>query len=228
MRGNDVGTWAGAALQLQKGQGIDTREHYGPGDYDVTTQPTAAERANAAQYKLSGYERLPVRGEAAKQAIKEAVAEGHPVPVGMTIHQSFNDLDAQSAMDYSYRPAGGALGGHETTIVGYNDRGVKLMNSWGENWGNQGFYTISWDVLVNSGILTEAHAMGDIAGRPAPAPAPTVAPTARPTASPTATPTVQPTAESTDEPTTEPTWDPAPTPNPEDGSWDWWDWFTWW
>ncbi|MBL8752094.1 MAG: C1 family peptidase [Planctomycetes bacterium] len=36
-------------------------------------------------------------------------------------------------------------GGHAVTIVGYDDRGFLIKNSWGENWGDRGYATILYD-----------------------------------------------------------------------------------
>jgi hypothetical protein len=36
-------------------------------------------------------------------------------------------------------------GGHAVTIVGYNDKGFIIKNSWGTNWGVNGYSTVSYD-----------------------------------------------------------------------------------
>lgn len=220
-QGYDNGTNAEVALGMQVDQGIDTHAHYTQGDYDFTTQPTQSERANAAHYKLSGYESLPTSGSAAKTAIMQAIASGSPVPIGMRIHSNFQDMDSQTARDYSYSPSGAVEGGHETTIIAYNQQGVTVMNSWGSGWGNGGTYTLPWD-FVNWGDLQEAHAMGQVVTS---TPTPTTDPTTTPTDQPTSTPTEDPTDTPTEEPTSTPTEDPY---DPwSDWGWDWsdYDWY---
>ncbi|GAB2496211.1 hypothetical protein GCM10027030_32040 [Luteococcus sediminum] len=81
------------------GTGLDlaqSRAHYTPGDHDYWTQPNQSHRANAAKHRLSGYQALSLRGEAAKQAIKRAISASSPVPIGMQIRQSFNDVSPQN------------------------------------------------------------------------------------------------------------------------------------
>ncbi|AHH99549.1 C1 family peptidase [Kutzneria viridogrisea] len=162
-RGNDRGTLASVALPMEQKQGIDTKAHYTQGDFDYTTQPTQAERANAAHYKLSGFEELPSSGEGLKSAIKDSISRGMPVPIGVQVHQSFRSLNSQTASDYSYLPGDNdpVIGGHEITIVGYEDRGVKIENSWGTNWGDHGFFTVPWEFFDSSDMM-EAHAMGKL------------------------------------------------------------------
>ncbi|MFE0020942.1 C1 family peptidase [Amycolatopsis sp. NPDC059021] len=164
-KGNDQGTWASVALPMEQKQGIDTKSHYWQGDFDYTTQPDQSERTNAAHYKLSGYTELPTSGSAAKQAIENAISQGQPVPIGFTVHQSFMDLDSSTASDYSYLPGDSSsdpvVGGHEVTIVAYNQQGVKIENSWGSGWGANGFVTVPWE-FFNTGDVDEIHAMGKL------------------------------------------------------------------
>ncbi|WP_072479477.1 C1 family peptidase [Amycolatopsis australiensis] len=165
-KGNDEGTTASVALPMEQNQGIDTKSDYWQGDFDYTTQPDAAERANAAHYRLSGFTELPTSGSSARTAIQNAISQGKPVPIGFQVHQSFMDLDARSASDYSYLPgdqrSDPIVGGHEVTIVGYNSQGVKIENSWGANWGDGGFVTVPWS-FFDTGDVMEIHAMGPLA-----------------------------------------------------------------
>ncbi|MBB5933137.1 C1 family peptidase [Streptomyces zagrosensis] len=164
-KGNDRGTWASVALPMQKDQGIDTKAHYWQGDFDYTTQPDRAERANAAKYKLSGFTKLPTEGSSAKTAIKDSISRGMPVPIGFEVHKSFQKLNSTTAGNYSYLPgsdsADPAIGGHEVTIIGYNSKGVKIENSWGTGWGANGYFTVPWK-FFDIGDVNEAHAMGKL------------------------------------------------------------------
>ncbi|WP_181799477.1 C1 family peptidase [Kitasatospora acidiphila] len=164
-QGNDTGTYASVALPMEQQQGIDTKSDYWQGDFDFTTQPDDNERSSAAGYKLSGFTELPTSGSAARSAIENAISKGMPVPIGFSVHQSFMDLDAQSASDYSYTPGDSGsdpiVGGHEVTIVGYNDKGVRIENSWGSSWGDGGFVNVPWS-FFNTGDVDEIHAMGKL------------------------------------------------------------------
>ncbi|MFF4704701.1 C1 family peptidase [Streptomyces sp. NPDC001288] len=167
-QGDDQGTTAAVALPMEQEQGIDTQADYWQGTQDYTTQPDDNERANAAHYKLSGFDSLPTSGDAARSAIENAIAQGEPVVVGFQVHQSFRSLDAQTASDYSYVPGDSAtdpvIGGHEVTIVGYSDKGVKIENSWGTSWGAGGYLTVPWD-FFNTGDVMELHAVGKLAAQ---------------------------------------------------------------
>ncbi len=58
---------------------------------------------------------------------------------------------------YYYEPKNEkSYGGHMVTIVGYNDNGFIFKNSWGEDWGEDGFGFISYDAhkwMINETLV---------------------------------------------------------------------------
>jgi hypothetical protein len=48
---------------------------------------------------------------------------------------------------WARRPRDGAdaYGGHAVLLVGYDSRGFIAKNSWGTQWGDQGYFRVSWD-----------------------------------------------------------------------------------
>ncbi len=155
-QGDDEGTTASVALPMEEDQGIDTASDYTQGNYDYTTQPTDAERANAANYKLSGFEDLDSGN--IKSNVEQAIASGLPVVIGFQARESFEDLDSS---DYNYDPStsDSVIGGHEVTIVGYDSTGVTIENSWGTSWGDGGYFTAPWSFITGSDIM-EIHSVG--------------------------------------------------------------------
>jgi len=156
-KGNDQGTWASVALPMERDQGIDTKSDYWQGDFDYTTQPDAAERANAANYKLSGYTDLTNSADRVT-AIKDAVASGLPVAIGFKVKNSFYNISPTNDV---YVPKGRVVGGHEVTIVGYDANYVTIENSWGSNWGNGGFFRMSWSTITSRDV-DEVHSVGKL------------------------------------------------------------------
>jgi C1A family cysteine protease len=158
-KGHDQGTWAAKVLNIAKSQGIDTKTDYWQGDFDYTTQPDATERANAAHYKLSGYNTLPM-DSGLRDAVQESISRGMPVAVGLNLHKSFYSLNKTTAWDYTYMPDASDpyIGGHEMAIVAYNTQGVTFENSWGSNWGHSGYLNVSWTFLQK--YVNEANAIG--------------------------------------------------------------------
>ena len=75
------------------------------------------------------------------EAIKEAVMRG-PIPVGMAVFSDFYDYTGGV-----YEPTFFTYDGlHSVVIVGWDDTLGSWIcrNSWGEEWGDGGYFTISW------------------------------------------------------------------------------------
>lgn len=71
-------------------QGIDPQSAYTQGNYDYTTQPTAAEVTAAAPYKITGYSMLFSGHSTANQtAIEATMAAGQPIVIAIPVYTSF-------------------------------------------------------------------------------------------------------------------------------------------
>ncbi|MFC0548439.1 C1 family peptidase [Kutzneria chonburiensis] len=160
-RGNDQGSTPSDTFDILTSQGVDTMDDYWQGNFDYTTQPDSNERANAANWKLSGYTPIST-GSGIKAGVQQAIASGLPVAISIPVYQSFERISRSQATDYSYYPTSGDqyMGGHEITIIGYNSSGVRVQNSWGTNWGDGGFINLSWNYLANQ--VEEANAVGKL------------------------------------------------------------------
>lgn len=77
--------------------------------------------------------------------IKNALLKG-PVYVGFAV---YNDFFNYSGGYYQYT-SGGLAGYHAVCIVGYDDIGWKVKNSWGTGWGESGYFRIKYSQMTNS------------------------------------------------------------------------------
>ncbi len=77
--------------------------------------------------------------------VKRVLARNKPVVVGMNVLRNFYDL--KNAL-YWHPDIGNTTpaGGHAMVVVGYDDRkeAFRLMNSWGKNWGENGFIWVKY------------------------------------------------------------------------------------
>jgi C1A family cysteine protease len=162
-QGNDQGSTPDQTFQILESQGVDTQSDYWQGNYDYTTQPDQNEIANAIHWKLSGH--TPLRTGAGIQGdVEQAIASGEPVAISIEVHQSWMNISQQDAQSYNYEPGDDSsdpiVGGHEVTIIGYDEQGVRIENSWGTSWGDGGYINVSWQFLQNQ--VEEANAVGKI------------------------------------------------------------------
>jgi papain like protease len=113
---------------------------------DETLQTKAAERPLGAFYRVN-----PFRLDDMQSAITElnaicasaVIHEGWAKPVvmrrnGKTIHVIARAVNARQ------------LGGHAFALVGYNEVGFLVQNSWGTDWGKGGFATLPYDDWLDS------------------------------------------------------------------------------
>ena len=107
---------------------------------DVTCNQACAD-SGARLLKLSDYQR-PTKGSRDLEAVKSALAKG---PLVTTMHV-YEDFVSYSSGIYKH-VTGKFLGGHAISIVGYDDseRAFIVRNSWGEDWGEKGYFRVSYD-----------------------------------------------------------------------------------
>lgn len=156
--GSNTGISFGKAFKLLKEQGC-CKWSLMPADVGThTTQPTAAAINNAANYKIT---------EAMKfktvdiERLKFFLSRNYPIPFGVEIDEGFMTGKDEKSFDKKQderlvwkQKSGASKGKHAMLICGYDDniRAFKVLNSWGPNWGNNGFIWIDYDFL-NSVII---------------------------------------------------------------------------
>ena len=176
-QGRDNGSTFSGNLNIATSQGVDTQTDYVPqGNFDYTTQPTAAQRANAATWKLSGYRSLAID----QIAIETSISTNHPVVIGIPVYSNFYSVSTANRGLYT-GATGSFQGYHALTALGYDATGLRIENSWGPRWGDGGFATLSWD-FVRTGVFTAIEIGAFAPG----------APTTTPTTSTTTTTTTRP------------------------------------
>ncbi|AGX44551.1 C1 family peptidase [Clostridium saccharobutylicum] len=146
------------AFNLLKTQGCTTLADmpYDGSEYAWEITPTDEQIANAAKYKTKSWGQLP---DGNYNAIKAQLANGNPVVIGIPVYPDFDNLNASNPIyDKVY---GENRGGHALCVVGYDDskKAVKIINSWGTNWGINGYGWISYNLIQSQGI--EAYVMTD-------------------------------------------------------------------
>ncbi len=145
---NCDGSYIERAMEFMTQSGSVPYDQFPYDDHDCAKQPDQQLLEEAQQYKMRGFNRLTPgdRNNAIDlHAIKENISQGAPVVIGMQVGGSYmqpmmgKDLWEPSEEDRSML----GFGGHAQCVVGYDDRkyggAFLLMNSWGPQWGNNGF-----------------------------------------------------------------------------------------
>ncbi len=119
---------------------------------DCGNQPNSDQMSRATNYVMRGYNRLTPTDSPNEgidmMAIKQNLAAGAPVVIGMMVTNSFtNGMMGQKIWqpERSDYQGQNSLGGHCMCVIGYDDNlaggAFQIMNSWSPKWGENG---IGW------------------------------------------------------------------------------------
>jgi hypothetical protein len=110
---------------------------------DWTTKPSEASKENAKKFRIDFWRRVNVLDI---KEVKAQLAAGYPVIIGADVSKEFINDGYSKKADFIWNEAGTPAGGHCMLLVGYNDqkKAFKVMNSWGKDWGDNGFGWIDY------------------------------------------------------------------------------------
>lgn len=156
--GQNVGTSFVDACEIAKEYGLCTWQAmpYQPNNW--VTKPNASQFEAAKKFKIETYRRLDLSDPTT--SIKAQLLGGLPVIISTVIDKNYYDGGFNTTQNpYIWKSTGFISPGmgHAILIVGYDDNknAFKFMNSWGKNWGNNGYGWISYG-LVKS-VVREAY-----------------------------------------------------------------------
>lgn len=122
---------------------------------DLSQQPSVQTRQIAENYKIDSYWQLGVNEDIFLET-KAYLAKGIPVIASAKVDNYFRP-QSYYPNPYVWTNWSGHVDpmmGHAILIVGYDDNTnrFKFINSWGVNWGNQGYGYISYNMYRNGAI----------------------------------------------------------------------------
>jgi len=92
------------------------------------------------------------------KSLQACLAGGFPIVLGITVFESLESEEvAKSGILNMPKRGEKRLGGHAILMVGYdNDTKRFIMrNSWGEKWGDKGYFTIPFDYVLNPRLASD-------------------------------------------------------------------------
>jgi C1A family cysteine protease len=131
-------------LNFMVNKGVCTWQSMPYSDLNGCSQtPTAAQQAEAANYKIPYFSRLYTTD---KVGIKTMLSQKHSLVVSFTFDQNFSS----AGPGYIWKSlAAPYYGPHAVVLCGYDDskNAYLAMNSWGNSWGDNGYIWIDYNFL---------------------------------------------------------------------------------
>ncbi|MGO1751595.1 MAG: C1 family peptidase [Psychroflexus sp.] len=125
-------------------------------------QPTEEAYTEAQHQVVKKASRIKIK----EKDFRQAIANGHPVIVGLKIFKSFYPKNKLGVIPFpsSHESSYEDHGNHALLIVGYNDEEklFKLRNSWGKDFGDNGYCYAPYDYIANPEFCQEAFVISEI------------------------------------------------------------------
>jgi C1A family cysteine protease len=148
--GHDGGAYMSDAQKLICEQGACMLSDFPYGSY--TTWPSESAYSHGILYRGQDYSALNVTTDAGINAVKQLLANGQACVLGINVYYNFDYIERYDTVYTVHDKKNPNRGGHAVCIVGYDDNKVtadgngafRLVNSWGTNWGNKGYWWMSY------------------------------------------------------------------------------------
>jgi hypothetical protein len=139
----DSGSSISSGLRLLETVGVVGFSEFPYDPKDCSRQPTPAQLTEAKNHRIKSWARVET---AEIDALKAEIYQGNPIVVGLWVTSGFYQMKRGTYADVG----DSSSGGHALVVVGYDDerRAFKVVNSWGENWGEGGFGWISYAAMM--------------------------------------------------------------------------------
>jgi len=148
--GEDCGTYVHHAMAALLAHGACEERMWPLQKAMVSVEPTRACYENARRYSAVQFARVP-------QGLPMLVAlsQGLPIVFGISVPRAYYDIAGQTGLMPlpKEQPTAPPRTGHAMLAVGYDndERTLLIRNSWGESWGDGGYFRMPYEVMDTYG-----------------------------------------------------------------------------
>ncbi|MDK2745498.1 MAG: C1 family peptidase [Nitrospira sp. BO4] len=118
-----------------------------------TKKPSQACYKQARNRQVTSYHRV-----IGLQQMKQCLAEGYPFVFGFSVYEAFESPQVAKTGQLDLpKPSEKQIGGHAVLAVGYDEQAQRILvrNSWGADWGIQGYFTMPYDYISNDNLADD-------------------------------------------------------------------------
>jgi hypothetical protein len=145
--GQNAPTYVTDALNVLSQQGVCPYDEmpYDPNDW--VTKPSDQSKNDAKKFRIDYWRKI---NHTDIKEVKAHLAAGYPVVIGANVSSEF----IRNGKDI-WKDVGTPEGGHCMLLVGYDNskNAFKVMNSWGTEWGDNGFGWIDYNLFTNPQVI---------------------------------------------------------------------------
>ncbi|RLI52633.1 MAG: hypothetical protein DRP09_17520, partial [Candidatus Thorarchaeota archaeon] len=153
--GDDSGSSMMDASQLTESFGCATLDTMPYSDSDCVTWPSEAAYTEAMSYRTVNPSWDYLTDDNDLAVLKEYLAAGNTAIMAIYVRTAFYGFDSVNNVYTTSHASGNLYGGHAVCIVGYDDAKATsdgqgaflLVNSWGTDWGDSGFWWMSYEAM---------------------------------------------------------------------------------
>ncbi len=153
--GRDAGASMLDAQILLCDQGASMMSDFPYNASDYTAWPSESAFARAIPYRDLDAWGISMMEDPGVLQVKYLIAAHHTCVIGINIYANFDYIENYDTVYTVHDKAGRSRGGHALCIVGYDDNkqtadgpgAFRLVNSWGTDWGNQGYCWMSYSAV---------------------------------------------------------------------------------
>mmetsp|Transcript_7146 Transcript_7146/g.20211 ORF Transcript_7146/g.20211 Transcript_7146/m.20211 type:complete len:289 (-) Transcript_7146:53-919(-) len=167
MEGNvdeDAGAYIRDGIMSLAKLGVCSEEAWPYHEKAFKKQPSSDAYSAASLNRATEYARV----ESNLEALRTCINEGFPFAFGFVVMASFQMPDVAKtgwmSMPQIYDKV---MGGHAVLAVGYDDVSKCFMvrNSWGEEWGDKGYFYMPYAYITNPGLAEDFWAINFVEGQ---------------------------------------------------------------
>lgn len=151
----DSGAQIRDGLKSISSEGVCIENLYPYNVNTFTIKPSNEAYTDALQYKALEYSRL---NNLNKMELIQCLMDGFPFVFGFSVYDSFESQEvSDTGVVEMPQSSESLLGGHCVCCIGYSledDRFI-VANSWGQDWGQDGFFTIPASYLCNGNLASD-------------------------------------------------------------------------
>jgi len=144
--GWDSGTFISHACDAARRFGVCPEVDWPFDPSKINVPPSWAAMRHAYQHRAAAFYKIESTGDARVQMVREALANFYPVVIGTDVGDNWDEYEKGAILQVCPNPTGK----HATTLIGDMDGNFIGENSWGENWGDKGFYLMDPAVIASN------------------------------------------------------------------------------